>query len=147
MNRVIFRKTFLASAVFLGVAFPAFAEKVAAKRMSEPYTANGQTCKMVETVSISLSFSNIPVSLDAVKSNVDERLAEIDALAKDVGIKELIIQNMNYNIYSNNGGGYLLNGSFSLQIDNADLAAALMKALSGKAYVPNLSVNSYRQCQ
>lgn len=116
-----------------------------------------QNCKMVESATVSLSFNNIPVTLENAKQTVDERMEQIENLAKDVGISNLVIQNVNYNVYGNNSGGclgangeataYVLNGSISLQMENADQAGSFIKSVSGKGFVANLNVNSYRQCQ
>lgn len=157
MNRTIFRNAFLVSTVFLGTAFPVAAEKMTTLPAIIPAVpADQQNCKMVESVNVSLSFGNVPVALEEIKAKVDGLLAEVNALGKDAGIESLTIQNMNYSIYgtsngypvaANTGAVYTLSGSFTLQIDSAEKATALMKVLSGKSFVPNMNVNSYRQCQ
>lgn len=116
-----------------------------------------QNCKMVESATVSLSFNNVPVTLETAKKDVDERMAQIETLAKDAGISNLVVQNVNYNVYGNNSGGcvsasgdttsYVLNGSISLLLESADQAGEFVKSVSGKGFIANLNVNSYRQCQ
>lgn len=113
-------------------------------------------CQMVETAQLSLSFNNISVTLDSAKSYMNDKMGEIQATAGDLGIQKLDIQNVNYSVYNNNGGGgcgvapataYTLSGSVSLNTGSAEQAATLMQKLGEKGYIVNLNVSSYRQCQ
>tara|TARA_R110002095_G_scaffold206163_2_gene189983 strand:- start:783 stop:1232 length:450 start_codon:yes stop_codon:yes gene_type:complete len=117
--------------------------------------ANAQTCKMVETATLGINFSNIPVDLKSSKSFIQQKADEILAIAADLGIDDIQVQNMNYSIYSNNNGGcnastasvYQLSGNVSFQIPNAGKAESLMQALGEKSYNVNFNMNAYRQCQ
>ena len=129
------------------------ASNVSAKRLLS--SSNGQNCKMVETASLSVSFNNVSVELKNTKSYIEEKADEILLIAKDLEIEEIHINNMNYNVYTNNNGGcnastpskYNMNGSFSFKIDDAEKAATLVGAIGAKGYQVNFSMNGYRQCQ
>lgn len=155
------KKSFLVSVMLASCVFSASvfaAEKVSLTNLvMGGGTGASQNCKMVESATVSLSFNNVPVTLETAKQSVDERMAQIETLAKDLGISNLVIQNVNYNVYGNNSGGcvsangdttsYVLNGSISLQMESADQAGEFVKSISGKGFIANLNVNSYRQCQ
>lgn len=147
----------LAPLLFFTVSFAPFA--YASERVK--ITADTQTqkeCPMVENVTLSLNFNSAPVSLDDIDAAMKGHRTAIDALAKSVGIDSLIVQNIGYNIYDPNPTGvnlvnganvrtYAVNGSMTFKLDTAEQGKVFLKALSGKGYIPNLSVNAYRQCQ
>ena len=118
-------------------------------------SGNQQNCKMVETATVGINFNNVPTDIKSAKSYTQEKADEVITIAKDLGIEDIIVQNMNYNVYSNNGGGcsgavasqYNLNGNISFQIADAEKAANLMEAISEKGYKVNFNMNAYRQCQ
>lgn len=111
---------------------------------------NTSKCKMVETVTLSLSYNNIPIELSAINDFLEVRTGEIMATAKALGVESLILNNIGYNVYSNYSGvgklNYMLGGNVSMQLDNAQQATKLMEAFVKEGYVPNMNVNSYRQC-
>lgn len=114
-------------------------------------------CPMIENVTLSLSFNSAPLALDDIENFMKKQQSVFDEIAKSVGVDDLLVQNMGYNIYDSNPGAinmadgesirtYAFNGSISFKLDTAEQGKALLKALSGKGYIPNLSVNAYRQC-
>ncbi len=112
---------------------------------------------MVETANLGINFSNVPIELKSSKSYVQQKADEILAIAADLAIEDIHIQNMNYNIYTNNNNynncnkdtpsTYQLNGNISFQMPNAANAEKLMEAIGDKGYNVNFNMNAYRQCQ
>jgi len=117
--------------------------------------ASGQSCEMVESATLGVNFSNVAIELKASKSFIQQKADEIMALAADLAISDITIQNMNYNIYSGSNSGcskpaqqaYQLSGNISFKMPDAMLAEKLMEALGEKGYNVNFNMNAYRQCQ
>src|SRR5262245_39029219 len=115
----------------------------------------GQTCAMQETGQVGVSFNNVMVAkLDRIGAEMDQKIDEITALAKQAGIARMEVQSYNYNVYPVSSGlaaganvPYQYNGSVSFAVEPHEKAAALMSLLAGKGYSANLNVNAYRQCQ
>ena len=125
-------------------------------KMALARSDSGQNCKMVETATLGINFNNVPIELKSSKSYVQQKADEILTLAADLAIEDIHIQNMNYNIYTNNYGGcnntstpssYQLNGNVSFQMPNAENAEKLMEFIGEKGYNVNFNMNAYRQCQ
>ncbi|MCB1681588.1 MAG: hypothetical protein H6858_07400 [Rhodospirillales bacterium] len=121
-----------------------------------------QNCKLVETVQFGVNFSNVSVDPKTAKSFMDDKISELRALAKDLGIENLEIQNLNYSIYNNNynynyancGGApasapavMQLNGNVSFIVGDSAKGTALMEKAGEKGYNVNFNMNAYRQCQ
>lgn len=155
------KKIILLSALML-MPMTAQATEGAADRVAIPYMGGtsgvpAQDCKMVETISLGVNFNNINIEIGKAKSFVDEKMAEIEAFAKEVGIGKFEVQNVSYNVYANNYSGgcgmpsapaqYQMNGSFSYTVDDAAKAAELTKKVEAKGYQINLNSSAYRQCQ
>lgn len=126
---------------------PAFADRVAPAQ-------NQKNCEMVETANVGVNFNNIAVDLKDTKSFMEQKSEEVLAAAADLEIENLHVQNMNYSVYSNNGGGcmasnaqYQMNGSMSFQLKDSQKAAELMEKLGELGYIVNFNMNAYRQCR
>ena len=126
-------------------------EKIARSIMTD---ANGKECSMVETANVGVNFNNIETELKESRSYIDKKVDDISAIALGLGIEDLEINSLNYNIYSNNSGGcnasnngYRLNGNISFKMSNSEKAAELMEALNEKNYNVNFNMNAYRQCR
>lgn len=105
-------------------------------------------CAMQEQVSISISFNSQVESPKLAKQRFDEKLAAVDAAAKELKFQKWSLQSMNYSVSPYNSGygegNYQISGSVSYQTDNADLAFTLMEQLSKQKMQANVSVSSYR---
>ena len=117
---------------------------------------SGQTnCHMVKTAQMGISFSNVSVEFKSMQSYVDQQAIRVMNIAGDLGIDDIFVQNMSYNIYSSNNGGcnaqssgeYRMNGNVSFQILDAKKAVSLMEKVDEAGYIVTFNMNSYRQCQ
>ncbi len=116
---------------------------------------DGRTCKMVETATLGVNFNQVPVQLDGFQAYINQKRDEILGVAADLEIKDIVIQNMNYNIYPNNNSGYpmqgpkpyFMNGGMSFQIQDTENAPLLMEKVGTLGYQVNFNVSAYRQCQ
>ena len=115
----------------------------------------GQTCAMQETGQVGVSFNNVLATKPArIGADVDQKIDEITALAKQAGIAKIEVQSYNYNVYPVSSGlpaganvPYQYNGSVSFAVEPCEKAAGLMSLLASKGYAATLNVNAYRQCQ
>ena len=137
-------------------ALMGFSDISYARKMIAP--TGQQNCSMVETATVGINFSNVPIDINSAKSYTQEKADEVMALAADLGIEDITLQNLNYNVYSNYSGGcqggatqigqYTLSGGISFQVNSgAEKAAMLMEAIGEKGYNVNFNMNAYRQCQ
>ena len=120
--------------------------------------AGKMECSVKETANINVSFNNLKVDVDAIRATVEGKIEQIKAMARDMGIESIKVQNFSYNIYSNGGGGdccgdecekndtYQSNGSVSFVVEPVAKATAFSKALIKKGFLANLNVNGYSQC-
>jgi uncharacterized protein YggE len=115
----------------------------------------GQTCALQETGQVGVSFNNVMVAkLDGIGREMDQRIDEVIAFAKQAQIEKIEVQSYNYNVYPASGGypgsvgmSYQYNGSVSFSVEPCSRASDLMSLLASKGYAANLNVNAYRQCQ
>jgi hypothetical protein len=115
----------------------------------------GQTCAMQETGQVGISFNNVMVAkLDRIGTEMDGKIDEITALAKQSGIAKIEVQSYSYNVYPVANGfpagasvPYQYNGNVSFVVEPCAKASALMSLLASKGYAATLNVNAYRQCQ
>jgi hypothetical protein len=117
----------------------------------------GQSCAMHEQGQIGVNFNNVMVpDLKALGAEMDRKIDDVIALAKQSGIQKIEVMSYNYNVYPVSAGyptaagvaiPYQYNGSVSFVIDPLAKGPDLMALLSAKGYSANLSVNAYRQCQ
>lgn len=114
-----------------------------------------QTCAMQETGQVGVSFNNVLVTkLDRIGAEMDQKIDEIAALAKQSGLAKIEVQSYSYNVYPVSSGypaganvPYQYNGSVSFAVEPCAKASALMSLLASKGYAATLNVNAYRQCQ
>ncbi|MBK9585029.1 MAG: hypothetical protein KA099_04415 [Alphaproteobacteria bacterium] len=150
------------SLAIMAFPFSAHAQEATAVLKTDMVVAApaGQNCKLVETVQFGVNFNNINVDPKTAKTYMDEKIAELRALAADLGIEKLEIQNLNYSVYNNNynygGCGAApapatpvvqLNGNVSFIVEDSAKGTALMEKAGEKGYNVNFNLNAYRQCQ
>ena len=117
--------------------------------------SNGQTCTMQETAQVGVSFNNVMVAkLDRIGAELDQKIDEVLALAKQAQLTKIEVQSYSYNVYPVSSGlpaganvPYQYSGSVSLAVEPCAKASELMSMLAAKGYTANLNVNAYRQCQ
>lgn len=114
------------------------------------------SCPMTEQTQVNINFNSQYADLKQIKELMDNKVEEIEAMAKKAGIEKIVLQSMNYNIYANRGYQnnfdgpdqrvYQLNGSMSFNVEPADNAIELMEMLNNKGYNGGMNVNKYRRC-
>jgi len=118
-------------------------------------TANGQNCTMQETGQVGVSFNNMMVAkLERIGAEMDQKIDEVLALAKQAQLKKVEVQSYSYNVYPVSSGlpasanlPYQYSGNVSFLVEPCAKASELMSLLAAKGYSANLNVNAYRQCQ
>jgi hypothetical protein len=105
------------------------------------------TCQN-ETAQISVNFTGIEKDVTAAKAMLDEKIAEVKALATDQHFEKFDVQSFNYNInaYNRNTGGdaqFQYTGNANFVILPAEKAVDFMAMLVKKGYRASVNVNSY----
>ena len=141
-------------AIAAACAAPAAGED---KRAIAQPNSSGQSCAFQETGQVGVNFNNTMVTkLDRVGAELDAKIAEISALAKQSGIAKIEVQSYSYNVYPVSSGypnapgqaiPYQYSGNVSFAVEPSAKAPALMSLLADKGYSANLNVSAYRQCQ
>jgi hypothetical protein len=152
------KKIFLLLALLLIAGFPARAQQAAAVAVSRK-AASVQHCEMKTNGQVSINF-NIPVSdLHKIQAEIDARIAKLQDAAREISATA-DVQNMNYNVYAQSGGGddgescggggkggsYHLNGSASFVVKPAEKISDLLALLHDRGMSASMNVNSFRQC-
>ncbi len=147
--------------LFVLTSVPAYAANVPALDSRIRVEATGLTenpCPMTENSSINISFNSQRTDLSQIKNLMNDKLKEVEALAKEAGVEKFEMQSMNYNIHTNTSGGYIcaddenscnvyqLNGNMSFMILPSEKGTDLMILLQKKGYTAGLNVNMYRSC-
>lgn len=151
----IARTLLLSSALLLLTAAPAMAEVVAT--VAAPAGASSPRCRLIETVNFGINFGNVTLDAASARSYVNDRIAEVQTMAKEIGLDSLEVNNMNYNLYSNtNNYTYAgsaqpqiqlqLNGNVTFIMADANKAMELMEKVSQKGFNVTFSLNAHRQC-
>ena len=120
-----------------------------------PVTTNGQKCTMQETAQVGVSWNNAVIAkLGKVGAEMDKKIDEVLALAKQAQLSKIEVQSYSYNVYPVSGGfsaganlPYQYSGNVSFMVEPCAKASDLMALLAAKGYSANLNVNAYRQCQ
>ena len=117
-------------------------------------TAAGQTCTMQENGQVGVSFNNVMIAkLDRISAEMDAKIDEVLALAKQAQLAKIEVQSYSYNVYPVSTGypaanlPYQYSGNVSFSVEPCAKASDLMALLAAKGYSANLNVNAYRQCQ
>jgi uncharacterized protein YggE len=154
INPVMFVSLFFIFTVSAYAGMPATDSRV---RMGVA-TMPENPCPMTENSSININFNSQRTGLSQVKNMMNDKIKEVEALAKEAGVDKFELQSMNYSIYTNTPGGYdcandenscnvyQLNGSMSFTILPSEKGADLMILLQKKGYTAGLNVNMYRSC-
>ena len=101
-----------------------------------------------QSAQISVSFSGIEKDVTAAKATLDEKIAEVKALATDQHFEKFDVQSFNYNInaYNRAAAGdaqFQYTGNASFIILPPDKAVDFMALLVKKGYRASVNVNSY----
>jgi hypothetical protein len=126
-------------------------------------------CPITETAQVNISFNYRETDLHNIKSTMDKKTADIQALAQKAGVQTLEVQSSNYSANTYNSGcsnrtleeagsdsnakptapgqQYQVNGNLSFNVIPGNKAPDLMALLAEKGYTVSFSVNSYRRCQ
>lgn len=101
-----------------------------------------------QTAQISVNFTGIEKDVTAAKATLDEKIAEVKALAVDQHFEKFDVQSYNYNINAYNRGAagdpqFQYNGNASFVILPPDKAVDFMALLVKKGYKASVNVNSY----
>jgi hypothetical protein len=101
-----------------------------------------------QSAQISVNFSGIEKDVTAAKATLDEKIAEVKALAVDQHFEKFEVQSFNYNINAYNRGAagdaqFQYNGNASFVILPPDKAVDFMALLVKKGYKASVNVNSY----
>ena len=101
-----------------------------------------------ETAQISVNFSGIEKDVTAAKATLNEKIAEVKALAVDQHFEKFDVQSFNYNINAYNRGAagdpqFQYNGNASFVILPPNKAVDFMALLVKKGYKASVNVNSY----
>ena len=122
------------------------------------FNADFAACPMTEDTQININFNSEETDLSQVNTIMDNKLKEIEDLAKAAGVEDIEMQSMNYNIYVNNPGGcncptdadkqkiYRLNGNMNFKVQPSEKALELLVQLNNKGYAGGMNVNKYRRC-
>jgi len=125
-------------AAWLGLTAPALAQT---------HMPSNGTCQN-ETAQISVNFSGIEKDVTAAKATLDEKVAEVKALAADEHFVKFDVQSFNYNInaYNRNAGGdaqFQYTGNASFVLLPSDKAVDFMALLVKKGFRASVNVNSF----
>jgi len=143
--------------LYIGLV-PALAENVTSDSRIT-YTTQTAPCPMTENAQVNVNFNSQETDLAQIKTIMNDKLKEIEALAKEAGVEQFDLQSMNYSIYANNPGGcncsseggvhlmYQLSGNMSFNTQPSGKATDLMILLNKKGYTSGLNVNMFRQCR
>ena len=146
----------VAALLYIGLVPASAKEAIADSRIA--YDTPAAPCPMTDNSQVSINFNSQETDLTQVKTIMNNRLKEIEALAKEAGVDKFEMQSMSYNIYENNPSGcncateagkhsmYQLSGSMSFNVLPSEKAADLMVLLNKKGYTSGLNVSMYRQC-
>lgn len=105
------------------------------------------TCQN-ETAQISVNFTGIEKDVTAAKAMLDEKIAEVKALAVDQHFEKFDVQSFNYNINAYNRGAagdaqFQYTGNANFMILPPEKAVDFMAMLVKKGYRASVNVNSY----
>src|SRR5262245_37791850 len=99
----------------------------------------GQTCAMQETGQVGVNFNNLIVAkLDGIGAELDQKIDDITALAKQSGVTKIEVQSYSYNVYPVSSGfpigagiavPYQYSGNVSFAVEPCAKASALMSLL------------------
>jgi hypothetical protein len=144
----------LAALAFLGgfMASPASAE---------PMDRAERKCTSREEVNLSVTFENQIIEVKQAVTYIDDRIKEIEALAKESGVGEIELKGKTVNINSNQNKyrhqiqglpepsptAVSLNGSANFSLENGEQAGAFIEALQNKGFNINFRMSMNRQCR
>lgn len=158
MKKFYMLGSFIAASALLSIPH---AQAEVAARIVAP-AALVPKCNIVENASLSLNFGNVLLEVGKAQTYIQENITEIQNMAKEVGLENLEVNNMNYNFYSdsNNYTAYTghsadnsgrplqmrLSGNITFAIPDVEKGLALMEKAGLKGFSINYSVNANRQC-
>lgn len=158
---------FIAMSAASVLAHAAFAAEGPAKRAAEQPAAaaagadekksgliKNEKCPYQEQVTLNVTLAAREKSVREAKTAFDKRIEEVENFARQAGVAKIQVMHRNYNISSQPQYGvngmvsgimeYQLNGNVSYQLNDAEVATALMEQLSRQNIQASLNVNAYR---
>ena len=124
-----------------------------APAMAQAHLPGGGACQSA-TAQISVNFTGIEKDVTAAKATLDEKIAEVKALAADQHFAKFDVQSFNYNINAYNRGTagdaqFQYTGNANFTMLPPEKAVDFMQMLANKGYQANVNVNSYNNgsCQ
>lgn len=112
--------------------------------------ANNAGCNLTETTTININFNSIEKDLAVASTYIEKKTAEIQAIAKEVGVEKLDITSVNYSLSQYNSGyqspetTWQFSGSMAMSVVPSSKGKELLVALSARKYQPSLNVSAYR---
>lgn len=117
-------------------------------------------CVAHEEVTLSVNFSNQLLEIKEAIKFIDNKIAEIEAIAKESGVEGLEQRGKNVNINSNNAryphmqqGAQIsptavnLNGSASFTLENSENTGAFIETLQTKGFNINFRMSTNSRCR
>ncbi len=150
------KKMVFAAILCLIMTVPAWAEDKVAVARTSASGGKAQECPMRKDNSVNINFNANETDISKLSAMMDAKANEVKTIAKDSGVTEIEMQNMNYSVNTSGGGGncnqgeapkiYQVYGNLSFKFQPEEKAAGFLAALDKAGY--NFSMNSsmYRQC-
>jgi hypothetical protein len=115
--------------------------------MAQTHLPATGTCQ-TQSAQISVNFTGIEKDVTAAKAMLDEKIAEVKALATDQHFEKFDVQSFNYNINAYNRGAagdaqFQYTGNANFVILPPEKAVDFMAMLVKKGYRASVNVNSY----
>lgn len=105
-------------------------------------------CSATESAQITVSFSGVEVDAANISGKVDNKIDELEKIAKEAGMQNVAVQATNYSVSTQSYGNslspqYQFNGSITLTLHPIKQAEEFYVVLSKKGFQANLNVNRY----
>lgn len=154
-------KTFKTKSVLTLAALAFLGGFTASSASAEPMDRAERKCTSREEVNLSVSFENQIIEVKQAVTYIDDRIKEIEAIAKESGVPEIELKGKTVNINSNQNKyrhqmqglpepsptAVSLNGNASFSLENGEQAGAFIEALQNKGFNINFRMSMNRQCR
>lgn len=128
---------------------------------AQPMDPAERKCTSREEVNLTVNFENQLIEVKEAVTFIDNRIKEIEALAKESGVAEIELKGKSVNINSNQNKyrqqmqgmpapsptAVSLSGNASFSLENGDQAGAFIEALQNKGFNINFRMSMNRQCR
>lgn len=133
----------------------------ASSASAEPMDRAERKCTSREEVNLSVNFENQIIEVKQAVTYIDDRIKEIEAIAKESGVGEIELKGKTVNINSNQNKyrhqmqglpepsptAVSLNGSANFSLENGEQAGAFIESLQNKGFNINFRMSMNRQCR